>query len=215
MNDKVKNKLLELENTANDFWNITPDAGNFLNLLIKLANYKNIVEVGTSNGYSAIWTANALQYTDGHLVTMEFYEKRVEMAVENLEYCDLKHRVTTLQGCARLLLETLTADFFPSHAESSSASHDRFIDLAFIDACKKQYIDYLRLIDPKLRQGGMIIADNVTSHAESVKDFMEAIQNDPTYQTSLLPFGGGLLLGLKTGNSSTCKASNIGEEMNV
>jgi predicted O-methyltransferase YrrM len=185
----VKNRLRELEATSKEFWNIPSEAGNFLNILIKSSNYKNIVEVGTSNGYSAIWLANALEYTDGHLVTIEFYEKRIELATENLRYCGLLDRVTLLQGSAGVVLEGLTGEYFNS-------SEDRFIDLAFIDACKGEYLNYYKIIDKKLRKGGMLIADNVDSHKEKVSDFLTVIHQNNSYQIAYLPFGGGMLLGL-------------------
>ena len=79
--------LKRLEETQHDFWNIARSTGNFLNMLIKMVNAKNVVEVGTSNGYSGLWIADALKVAnnDGHLWTIEFYEKRLNIIMKEGE----------------------------------------------------------------------------------------------------------------------------------
>lgn len=181
MNEIVKNKLNHLEETAEKFWNIPPEAGNHLNLLIKACKYKTVLEVGTSNGYSAIWFAEALKETNGHLTSIEFYEERITMAKNNLNEVGLLDYVTILQGKALEIIENLN-DFF---------------DVIFIDANKAEYIKYFEKLHPKLISGGMFIADNVTSHKDDMQDFLDIFNNHPEYQVSYLPFGGGMLIGFK------------------
>jgi len=89
MNEKSLNVLKELEKTSTDFWNIAPETANFLNMLIKISNSKNAVEVGTSNGYSGVWLAKALKVTGGKLTTIEYYEKRIALALENFKKCEV------------------------------------------------------------------------------------------------------------------------------
>src|SRR5574344_1469220 len=60
---KTQEVIVELEKTQDDFWNVARSTGNFLNMLIKATGKKNVTEIGTSNGYSAIWLANALKAT--------------------------------------------------------------------------------------------------------------------------------------------------------
>ncbi|HPT40789.1 MAG TPA: hypothetical protein PLG15_00210, partial [Candidatus Gastranaerophilaceae bacterium] len=79
---KQQKVLEELEKTSKDFWNISRQTANFLNMLIKISGTKNVLEVGTSNGYSGIWLASALKKTGGRLTTIEFYEKRIELALD-------------------------------------------------------------------------------------------------------------------------------------
>ena len=74
--------LLGLEKTQKEFWNIDRDTANFLNMLVKIHNSKNALEIGTSNGYSAIWLADALRHTGGKLTTIEFWDKRQSIAKE-------------------------------------------------------------------------------------------------------------------------------------
>lgn len=173
--------LAELEKTQHDFWNISRKSANFLNMLIKISGAKNVVEVGTSNGYSGIWIAKALKQTGGHLTTIEYWEKRIVLAEQNFKTCDVDDIITIKQGEACDVLETI----------------DFEIDLAFIDANKSEYVKYFDIISPKLKKGGIIAADNITSHATKVAAFVEKIQTDPNYQVEILDLPGGMLLGYK------------------
>lgn len=178
--------LLGLEKTQTDFWNIARESANFLSMIIKILGAKNVVEVGTSNGYSGIWIANALKEVGGHLTTIEFHEKRIILAQENFKICGVDDLITIKQGSATAVLETLEGEF----------------DLAFIDANKREYIKYFELIDPKLKKGGIILADNITSHPEKVADFVEKIKSDANYQVEILDLPAGMLMGLKlSGNA--------------
>lgn len=172
--------MRELEKTAPDFWNITPDIGNLLNILIRVSNSKKCLELGTSNGYSGIWFTEALKAIGGHLTTIEFYENRIELAKENIGYCGLTDYITFLQGRALDVIINL----------------DDMYDFVFVDANKAQYIDYFRVLHPKLNSGGLFVADNVFSHSEKVKDFIDEITNS-NYRIEYLNFGGGVLIGYK------------------
>ena len=168
MNETCIKITSELEKTQHEFWNISHQTAEFISMLIKIAKPQRILEVGTSNGYSALWIADALQENDkktcikGHLWTIEFYEKRQCIARENVEKCGMSEYVTFLQGSAREIIKEL--DFIP--------------DFVFIDACKQEYIDYFNLLKDKLPKGSIILADNVTSHATKVVDFLEEIDKD-------------------------------------
>ena len=177
----------ELEKTQHDFWNISRQTAEFISMLIKISKPQKILEVGTSNGYSAMWIADALKDVDteinnyGHLWTIEFYEKRQCIARENIKNCELSAYVTFLQGSAREIISNL--DFVP--------------DFVFIDACKQEYIDYFNLLKDKLPKGSIILAVNVTSHAAKVQDFLEEIKNDKRYQSQVLDLPAGLLMAYK------------------
>jgi len=177
----------QLELTQHDFWNISRQTAEFISMLIKTAKPLRVLEVGTSNGYSAMWIADALKDVDcelankGHLWTIEFYEKRQSIARENIQKCDLADYVTFLQGSAREIIKDL--DFVP--------------DFVFIDACKQEYIDYFNLLKDKLPKGSIILADNVTSHASKVADFLDEIKNDSRFQSQVLDLPAGLLMGYK------------------
>ena len=100
--------LLELEKTQKQFWNVARVTGEFLNLLIRTAKSKNVLELGTSNGYSGIWIGKALKETGGKLTTIEFYEKRIKPARDNFEKCGVLDLITTLEGSAIKILEYLS-----------------------------------------------------------------------------------------------------------
>lgn len=180
-------ELLEgLEETQKDFWNISRATANFLNMLIKISGAKNVIEVGTSNGYSGIWLAKALKVTGGHLTTVEFYEKRIVLAKENFQKCEVDDIITIKQGEACDVL-----------AEIVSNLGEEQIDLAFIDANKREYVKYFDILDSKIKKGGIIAADNITSHAEKVATFVDKIKADANYQVEILDLPAGLLLAYK------------------
>ena len=175
--------LKELEKTQHEFWNISHQTAEFISMLIKISKVKNVLEIGTSNGYSTLWIADALKdsNTGGHLTTIEFYEKRQSIARENIENCNLSDYVTFKQGRALEIIPEL--DFVP--------------DMVFIDANKAEYIQYFDLLKDKLPAGAIILADNVVSHAAKVADFLETIKNDTRYQSQVLDLPAGLLMALK------------------
>lgn len=173
--------LEELEKTQHDFWNVSRASANFLNMLIKISGAKNVIEIGTSNGYSGIWIAKALKETGGHLTSIEYYEKRIVLALENFRKCEVDDIITIKQGSACEILEELESIY----------------DFAFIDANKGEYIKYFDIINPKLKKGGIIAADNITSHPDKVAPFVEKIKSDPSYQVEILDLPAGMLVGYK------------------
>lgn len=183
INEVIENKLKELEKTSKKFWNIPPETGKLLSILIKSSGYKNILEIGTSNGYSAIWLAQAVAGNGGHVTTLEFYEERIAMAKANLEECGLAEYVTIKQGDAVEMLDDIVKE--------------NSFDFIFIDANKAEYIQYFQKVHPALSGKGVIVADNVTSHRKEMLDFLETVENHPEYQTAYIPFGGGSLICLK------------------
>lgn len=183
MNTVAQSLSEELELTQHEFWNISHQTAEFISMLIKISGVKNVLEIGTSNGYSALWIADALKDAgnNGHLTTIEFYEKRQSIAKANIEKCGLSDFVTFKQGRALEILAEL--DFAP--------------DMVFIDANKSEYIQYFDLLKDKLPKGAIILADNVISHAAKVADFLETIKNDTRYQSQVLDLPAGLLMALK------------------
>ena len=85
--DTTENVLSSLEETQKQFWNIARVTGEFLYTLIKAEGSKNVLEIGTSNGYSGIWLGKAVKENGGHLTTIEFYDKRLDVAKQNFKTC--------------------------------------------------------------------------------------------------------------------------------
>lgn len=175
--------LTELEKTQKEFWNISRTTAEFLYNLIVDAKSQNVIEVGTSNGYSGIWLAKALKKTGGKLTTIEFYDKRLDIAKENFEKCGVSDIIETKKGDAATILEYLPQDYK--------------VDFAFIDANKAQYIKFFRLIDPHLNVSGYIACDNILSHYKKVIPFLDDIGTNPNYENVILPLPAGLSLARK------------------
>lgn len=177
--------LLELEKTIQDFWNVDRQSANFLNLMVKTVSAKSALEIGTSNGYSAIWIAKALLETKGKLTTLEFWEKRSNLAIENFKKTGVNDIITVVTGDAVQIL-----------ADMKEENKYKF-DFIFVDANKAEYIDYYRSFDSMLDVGGIIIADNILSHYKKTENYVKTLMNNENYQSQLLNFEAGMLLSRK------------------
>ena len=175
--------LAGLEETQRQFWNIPRVTGGLINMFIKMMEVKNALEIGTSNGYSGLWIAKALKETGGKLTTIEYYEKRQSIAIENFKKCGVFDLVRPLQGDA---IETILS--FPPEEK---------FDFVFIDANKRQYVEYFKLIKPHLTPKALIVADNITSHAEKVQTFVDAVDADTDFQYEIVDTPGGILVAYK------------------
>ena len=181
----IEEKLAELEKTQKNYWNIARETANFLNILLKTANSKKVLEIGTSNGYSGIWLALALKETKGHLTTIEFWEKRQCIARENFKICGVDNIITPIIGSAFNIMEEML-------------NEGQKFDFIFMDANKGEYLRYFEYADKMLEKGGIIAADNVLSHEQKVKPFVDEIMSRPDYQTEILNLPAGLLLARKS-----------------
>lgn len=175
--------LAELEKTQKDFWNIPRKTAVLINTFIKMMGVKSALEIGTSNGYSGIWIAKALKQTGGKLTTIEYYDKRQSVAIENFKKCGVNDIVRPLQGSACDIIESFTSD-------------EKF-DFVFIDANKREYVKYFELIKPHLTEKALIVADNITSHAEKVQTFIDAVDADDVFQYEIVEVPGGILVAYK------------------
>ena len=182
--DKITSNVMEgLEKTQKDFWNIPRQTGVMVNMFIKMMDAKSVLEIGTSNGYSGLWIAKALKETGGHLTTIEFYEKRQSIAIENFKTCGVFDIITPIQGSACDILERFDEGV-------------KF-DFVFIDANKREYVKYFNLVKPHLTPKAFIAADNIISHAEKVQTFIDAIDADEEFQYEILNLPGGLLTAFR------------------
>jgi predicted O-methyltransferase YrrM len=164
------------------FLNITPETGRFLAILVRATQAAQILEIGTSNGYSTIWLAWAAGRTGGHVTTIERSSDKVAMARTNLERAGVADRVTVREGVALDVLRGLPGPY----------------DLIFLDADRPNYLGYLGLVVPLLRPGGLLVTDNVVSHANELRGFLHAVQSDPALETVILPLGNGQSVSYKT-----------------
>ena len=182
--DKETSEVLaELEKTQKEFWNIPRKTAVLINTFIKMMGAKSALEIGTSNGYSGIWIAKALKQTGGKLTTIEYYEKRQSVAIENFKTCGVNDIIRPLQGSACEILESLEPE-------------EKF-DFVFIDANKREYVKYFELVKPHLTEKALIVADNITSHAEKVQTFIDAVDADDEFQFEIVEVPGGILVAYR------------------
>jgi len=164
-----------------------PETARFLNLLIRTMGAKNIVEVGTSIGYTALWLGEAARATGGHVIGMEAIEAKYKQAVSNLARAGLADVVDVRFGDAKQIVRELNGP----------------IDLAFVDAWKEDYIAYFDILLPKLRVGGCIVADNITyppNFQETMQRYQEHVRAYPNVRSCLLTIGMGEEMSVKIGN---------------
>jgi predicted O-methyltransferase YrrM len=161
--------------------NITPDTGQLLAILVRAIGARRVLEVGTSNGYSTLWLAWAASETDGQVESIEFAADKVAMARVNLERAGLLQVVTLHQGLALDVLGDLSPPY----------------DLIFLDADRPNYLAYLDPLLGLLRSGGLLVTDNVVSHAHELTDFLGRLRTDPRLDSVTLPIGKGEELTLK------------------
>ena len=170
---------------------------SLLKFLLQFSKPRNILEVGTAIGFSALLMS---EYgpADCHITTIEKYEKRIPLARENFARAGAQDRITLLEGDAIEILQEL----------------DGFYDLIFMDAAKGQYINFLPDILRLLSPGGLLVSDNVlqdgdiiqsrfavtrrnrTIHAR-MREYLYELKHHPGLETVILPVGDGVTLSVK------------------
>ena len=177
INKQVATVLKELEETAkrDGLPSIGPTKAKIISAIIKEYKPTKILEIGTLHGYSAILMAHLLEYerndnTCGELITIEIDKNLVDTARRNIENAGLSKCVKVLCGNALEVIPTLDGYRF---------------DLVFLDAIKRDYLKYLRLIEDKnlMRQNGIVIADNVVLYEDEMRDYLEYVRNSGRYQS--------------------------------
>ncbi|NQV18574.1 MAG: class I SAM-dependent methyltransferase [Armatimonadetes bacterium] len=157
--------------SSESFWNIREQTAKFLYSFIKAKSPENILEIGTSNGYSTFWLSLAAEKSI--VDTIEADEYRFELAKENL-----KSRKNIIQhfGFAEDIIPKLNKKF----------------DFVFVDAEKVKYKSYLKLLLDKLSDNAVIIADNIVSHKESVIEYLDFLKQNSCFESFLVEIDSGL-----------------------
>jgi predicted O-methyltransferase YrrM len=150
--------------------NTTPGDAMMLRILVESSGARRGIEVGSSTGFGAINMGIAFERTGGHLYTLEIDPRSAEVCRDNLQKVGLENTVTCIQGDALKTLPALEGEF----------------DFIFIDALKRDYLKYLKLVEAKLKPGSVIVADNVIQSARAMRDFLDYIQNSPDYDTVII-----------------------------
>ena len=172
--DKFLQELEKL-NREKRMLNVPRKDGIVLRMLVEMIKAKNAVEIGTSNGYSAIWLGLGLKSTGGKLTSLEISPEKVKMARENLRKAGLNEIVKVIEGDALKTLPNLEGSY----------------DFVFIDAQKSDYINYFKIIYPKLKKGDVIVGHNAIAQSSAMKDYLNTVESHPELQTVIISTGGG------------------------
>ncbi len=206
--DEALNRLRD-EAEQNGVPIIRPETESFLRTMIKITKPVRILEIGTAVGYSSIMMAKA---GDALIDTIENYEKRIPAARANIRAAGLEDRITLIEGDAGKVLKELLRHR-PQKDGSSPSGGQAVYDFVFLDAAKGQYLAWLPDILQLMRQGAVLIADNVlqdetvaesrfaiprrerTTHAR-MREFLYEIKHHPGLESSVLPVGDGVSLSV-------------------
>ena len=170
---------------------------SLLKFLLNLLKPRNILEVGTAIGFSALLMS---EYgpEDCHITTIENYEKRIIQARENFRRGGAENKISLLEGDASDILKELTETY----------------DMIFMDAAKGQYLFFLPEVLRLLAPGGLLVSDNVLQDGDIVesrfavtrrnrtihsrmRDYLYELKHDPQLETVILPVGDGVALSIK------------------
>lgn len=168
-----------------------------LRFLLTFSKPKNILEVGTAIGFSALLMGEYAP-ADCHITTIEKYEKRIPIAKENFARAGKTEQITLLEGDAADILRRLEGAY----------------DLIFMDAAKGQYIHFMPDILRLLAPGGLLVSDNVLQDGDIIesrfavtrrnrtihsrmRDYLYELTHHPQLETTILPVGDGVTLSVK------------------
>lgn len=176
---------------------IRKEMQSLIKFLLATKQPRNVLEVGTAIGFSAVLMAENLPKTS-HITTIEKYEKRIPVAKENFKKFGVEDRITFLEGDATEILKTLEGPY----------------DLIFMDAAKGQYINFFPDIRRLLSSGGILLSDNVMQDGDileskfaverrnrtiykRMRDYLYELTHDEELTTVILPIGDGVTISTK------------------
>ena len=164
------------------FRNLEPESAAVLALLVRATAARRVLELGTSNGYSTLWLADAVASVGGRLLSVDIDAGRSSQAARNLERGGVS-------GAVELRVEDA--------ADTLGASPPESWDLVFLDTERSAYAAYWPELTRVLRPGGLLAVDNALSHAEEVRELRALVHADPRVSAeAVLPTGAGLLLAV-------------------
>ncbi len=191
---------LEQEALKNHVPIIRREMQSFLKVLLQIKAPARILEVGTAVGFSTLLMCT-YNPASCEIVTIENYEKRIPIAMENFKKAGREKQITLLQGDAQEILKTLEEPF----------------DFIFMDAAKGQYIHFLPEIMRLLKTGGILVSDNVLQDGDLIeshfaverrnrtiykrmREYLYVLKHHKELETSILPLGDGVTVSVKKAN---------------
>jgi caffeoyl-CoA O-methyltransferase len=186
----VQQEIINYNNTLGDIkrMQIDPSQCYFLHLIIKISNIKNVLEIGTFTGLSALSISLALP-NDGKLIALDKNKKTNKVASNFFKKANQDHKIKTIIKPALESLDDLRNDKF---------------DMVFIDADKMNYKEYYEKSLKLMDKGGLIIIDNVLWHGEvtdennvdkftvNIREFNDHVLNDKRVEQIIVPLGDGM-----------------------
>ena len=160
---------------------IPPETGKFIALLAATAPEGTYLEIGTSGGYSTLWLALACKRLGRKLITFELLEEKARLARETFKAAGIEEVVELVVGDAREYLHNY-----------------KDISFCFLDADKEVYFDCYEKIVPNLVKGGLLVADNATTHKEVLTPMLERALTDERVDALVVPIGSGVLVCRKS-----------------
>jgi caffeoyl-CoA O-methyltransferase len=181
---EVARILRDIKAADTDQLAVSEEDGRFLRVLVAASGATRAIEIGTANGYSAIWIGLGLRQTGGRLTSVEYDAARARTAADNIRRAGLSDIVTVVSGDGFKEIPKLTGDF----------------DFVFLDAWKRDYKRFFDLVFPRLRPRGLFVAHNVVNKQSEMRDFLGTIQNDPSMLTTIVaPSHEGMSVTVKVG----------------
>jgi predicted O-methyltransferase YrrM len=162
--------------------NVEAETAQMLAVLVRALAPARLLELGTSNGYSTIWLADAARESGGIVTSTETEGERTAQARANLVRAGLI-------GCVELRIEDA--------ADTLAGSPDGHWPLIFLDSERPAYVGYWPDLVRTLAAGGLMVVDNVLSHADEVAEFRAIVAADARFHDALVPIGAGVLLIVK------------------
>lgn len=156
---------------------VPKETGKFIAMMLASSPKGTALEIGTSAGYSTMWLALACRATNRKITTFEILEEKIKLAKETFKKTGVEDVVTLVQGDARKLI----ADFDD-------------IAFCFLDCEKEYYMDCYDALVPRMVKGGILVVDNVISHADELKEFLLSVHKDDRVDPVIVPYKNGELL---------------------
>tara|TARA_B100000941_G_scaffold286463_1_gene260058 strand:+ start:461 stop:1111 length:651 start_codon:yes stop_codon:yes gene_type:complete len=186
----VQQEIIDYNKTLGDIkrMQIDPTQCHFLHLIIKISNIKNVLEIGTFTGLSALSISLALP-EDGKLVVLDKNEETSKIAQNFFKKANQNHKITTI--------------IKPAFESLNDIKNQKF-DMVFIDADKMNYKKYYEKSLGLINQGGLIIIDNVLWHGEvadvkysdkytiNIREFNQFVSEDKRVEQVIIPLGDGM-----------------------
>ena len=190
----IQKEILKYNKTLGDLqrMQISETQANFLQLIIKITNIKNCLEIGTFTGFSALTMALALP-DDGLVTTLDKDQKIINTAINFFKKGNLDKKILPIVAPALDTLKKMIKD-------------NKIFDLIFIDADKGNYINYFNSSLDLIKSGSIVIVDNVLWHGDAynknkndkqtntIREFNSYVKNDKRVEKFIIPLGDGLMV---------------------